>query len=96
MTKYICAVEAADKLSKHFDIPLVEFVDIMAEVSTVDAVPVVRCRECKYYKPDEYQCGCDCPAGLPYVKADDYCSYGQRRDQSADVRNMDGGGADAP
>lgn len=72
---------------------------------TVDAVPVVRCKDCKYYKPDEFECGCDFAGGLPYVKADDFCSYGQRRDQSADVRNMeqfagdgnmDGGGADAP
>lgn len=63
---------------------------------TVDAVPVVRCKDCKYYKPDEFECGCDFAGGLPYVKADDFCSFGKRRDQSADVRNMDGGGADAP
>lgn len=73
------------------------------KADTVDAVPVVRCKDCKYYKPDEFECGCDFAGGLPYVKADDFCSYGQRRDQSADVRNMeqfagdgnmDGGGAD--
>lgn len=58
------------------------------KADTVDAVPVVRCKDCKYYKPDEYECGCDFAGGLPYVKADDFCSYGQRRDQSADVRNM--------
>lgn len=62
----------------------------------VDAVPVVRCKDCKYYKPDEFECGCDFAGGLPYVKADDFCSFGKRRDQSADVRKMDGGGADAP
>lgn len=65
------------------------------KADTVDAVPVVRCKDCKYYKPDEFECGCDFAGGLPYVKADDFCSYGQRRDQSADVRYMDGGGADA-
>lgn len=27
----------------------------------------------------------------PVKKPDDFCSYGQRRDQSADVRNMKGG-----
>lgn len=64
--------------------------------NTVDAVPVVRCKDCKYYKPDEFECGCDFAGGLPYVKDDDFCSFGKRRDQSADVRNMDGGGADAP
>lgn len=65
------------------------------KADTVDAVPVVRCKDCKYYKPDEFECGCDFAGGLPYVKADDFCSYGQRRGQSADVRYMDGGGADA-
>lgn len=61
---------------------------VLEETPTVDAVPVVRCKDCKYYKPDEFECGCDFAGGLPYVKADDFCSYGQRRDQSADVRNM--------
>lgn len=42
--------------------------------------PVVRCKDCKYYKPDEYECGCDFAGGLPYVKADDFCSYGERKD----------------
>lgn len=63
---------------------------------TVDAVPVVRCKDCKYYKPDEFECGCDFAGGLPYVKADDFCSFGQRRDQFAGSGNMDGGGTDAP
>ena len=58
------------------------------KADTVDAVPVVRCKDCKYYKPDEFECGCDFAGGLPYVKADDFCSQGNRRDQSADVRNM--------
>lgn len=64
-------------------------VEQMIEHYFCDAVPVVRCKDCKYYKPDEFECGCDFAGGLPYVKADDFCSYGQRRDQSADVRNME-------
>lgn len=53
---------------------------LIADTPTVDAVPVVRCQECKYYKPDEFECGCDFAGGLPYVKADDFCSYGERKD----------------
>ena len=43
---------------------------------TVDAVPVVRCRECKYY--DKYQC----PMRLSLVWTEDYdfCSYGERKE----------------
>lgn len=50
------------------------------DAAPVDYVPVVRCRECKHYKPEEYECGCDFAGGLPYVKADDYCSYGEGKD----------------
>ena len=50
------------------------------DAPTVDAVPVVRCKDCKYYKPDEYECGCDFAGGLPYVKAGDFCSYGERNE----------------
>lgn len=64
---------------------------LIADTPAVDAVPAVRCKDCKYYKPDEFECGCDFAGGLPYVKAGDFCSYGQRRDQSADVRNMEEG-----
>lgn len=70
--------------------------EVLEETPTVDAVPVVRCKDCKYYKPDEFECGCDFAGGLPYVKADDFCSFGKRRDQFAVPGNMDGGGADAP
>lgn len=51
------------------------------DAPTVGAVPVVRCKDCKYYKPDEYECGCDFAGGLPYVKAGDFCSYGERREE---------------
>lgn len=51
--------------------------EMIQDAPTIDAVPVVRCKDCKYYKPDEYECGCD--YGLPCVKADDFCSYGERR-----------------
>ena len=45
-------------------------------VPTVDAVPVVRCRECKYHnKPT-------CPMRLSFnwTKDDDFCSYGERKE----------------
>jgi|GEM_PF-4169080 len=105
---------------------------------TVDAVPVVRCRECKFWMPEHIErddgsimlyeqlprmepgmepgmapiefgvnVGSYCTLcenvithgfrdGNPSLdctrlwrREDDYCSRGQRRDQSADVRNME-------
>lgn len=49
------------------------------EAPTIDAVPAVRCKDCKYYEPDEVECGCLFAGGLQYVKPDDFCSYGERK-----------------
>lgn len=44
---------------------------------TVDAVPVVRCRDCRSYnKPKTGWC----EAHLDCEHPDDYCSYGKRKD----------------
>ena len=72
-------------------------VEQMIEHYFRDAVPVVRCGECIYFDPEGYG-GASCAetGAMIWPNEDDYCSRGQRRDQSADVRKMDGGGADAP
>ncbi len=59
------------------------------EAPTVDAVPVVRCRECRYYAASGATTSfCIHPGGMKFTSDSDYCSRGQRRDQSADVRNI--------
>ena len=61
--------------------PLVYWYDIEA-APTVDAVPVVRCRECNKGEiddpdfPDEYYCH----AGCGWNKGDFYCAYGERKE----------------
>ena len=48
---------------------------------TVDAVEVVRCRECKHCDPENYHC--DHPMGTAAPlrrKPDDFCSYGEREE----------------
>ena len=63
---------------------------------TVDAVPVVRCRECIHHYTDEYGFpACAESGAMLNPEEDDYCSRGKRRDQFAVPGNMDGGGADA-
>ena len=52
------------------------------EMQTVDAVPVIRCLECKQGEiddpdfPDEYYCH----AGCGWNKGDFYCAYGERKE----------------
>ena len=58
-----------------------EVLDILDESQTIDAVPVVRCRECKWWKEDDDIGHCDNPDGLDnYAKPEDFCSYGERKE----------------
>ena len=53
---------------------------ILHSAKTIDAVPVVRCRECKWWQEDDDIGHCDNPDGLDnYAKPDDFCSYGKRK-----------------
>lgn len=48
---------------------------------TVDAVEVVRCRECKHCDPENYHCDHPMGTAAPLIrKPDDFCSYGERKD----------------
>lgn len=53
------------------------------DAPTVDAVPVVKCRECKYAKNAKVnKKGFRiCPASHMEIVDDDYCSYGERKDR---------------
>ena len=52
-----------------------EVIDILCDAPTVDAVPVVRCKECKYWQPY-----CFCDLLLTAMDEECFCSYGKRRD----------------
>ena len=48
---------------------------------TVDAVEVVRCRECKYCDPENHHCDHYMGTAAPLRrKPDDFCSYGEREE----------------
>lgn len=49
----------------------------LAQIPAVDAVEVVRCRECNYHTEDGFCRGRGWPMSL--TPDDDYCSRGQRR-----------------
>lgn len=52
----------------------------IAEIPTVDAVTVVRCRECKYHKDTSVKEYAHCSLTGYTVEYDDFCSYGERKD----------------
>ena len=48
---------------------------------TVDAVPVVRCAQCKHFKRNlENDTYCSSVNGLTDPQEDDFCSYGERKE----------------
>ena len=48
---------------------------------TIDAVPVVRCKDCMRYEPLNDCKPFDCEySGMYGVTKDDFCSYGERKD----------------
>ena len=65
--------------------------ELLRDIPTVDAVPVVRCRDCQHWKPTgskagnsfsdmEYIGGCEF---TKYCRREsDFCSYGNRKEDS--------------
>ena len=54
----------------------------IADAPTVDAVEVVRCRECKYHKATSVKEHAHCSLTGYTVEYDDFCSCGERKDCS--------------
>lgn len=79
------ALKSAMNTCFYHNNPVTRYIaDAVAEKLTreaADVVPVVRCRECKYWGgTDEYGDGyCRNPDGIDNIaKEDDFCSYGER------------------
>ena len=59
-----------------------DVVDMLESAPTVDAVPVVRCKDCKHYeihKPKVLE-NCERNGYIIPMKPDDFCSYGERKE----------------
>ena len=56
-------------------------IKLLQNAPTVDAVEVVRCKDCKWYAHDEDFAFCDNYTSLmDHVGDETFCSYGERRD----------------
>lgn len=66
--------------NEHFINGIETVLEYAENLPAANVPPVVRCKDCKHYEPEEYEFGCVFAGGLSYVKADDYCSYGERKD----------------
>ena len=64
---------------------------VIDKAETADVAPVVRCRECKHWKPGDFMAGDDidhmyrgggCPIRRFAVYENDFCSEGERRESN--------------
>lgn len=78
----------ADKLPKYdgYALSATEVAQAVENAPTVDAVPVVRCKDCKYGEPNG-QHGCKCYHYKLYetheMSPNDFCSRAERREDEA-------------
>ena len=57
-----------------------DYTKLVNEAPAVDAVEVVRCKDCKrFHRNLENDTYCDCVGGLSDPEEHDFCSYGERR-----------------
>ena len=80
MKKYVLAADVAEAISKKYNIPLYDLVDVFADIPAADVVGVVKCKNCKYWQDNNngYPHN-ECRWGKDETPdADDYCSGGER------------------
>lgn len=61
-------------------VPMADVRKSIEEATAVDAVAVVRCKDCKHYHDFETHFDCNHVCGMDYVQPTDFCSYGERRE----------------
>ena len=74
MSRYI---KLADALRTLADTCYLDEID--ENMQKLPSIDIVRCRDCKWVEPNEegdYDCKCHIPTFR--IKADDFCSYGER------------------
>ena len=79
----------ADALENQFGVSDADLLalDEIRHAPTVDAVPVVRCKDCVHWDDDPDTYGTDygpkgkCMKSFETMCADDFCSCGERRDK---------------
>ena len=79
----LCSHVACIDCSFFMDDKYCRFETMLSEATTVDAVPVVRCRECfgrNCWEKDENGCDICLVSGLYVRGEDDYCPYGERKE----------------
>ena len=57
-----------------------EIMGFLDHMKTVDAVPVIRCKDCKHWACDDSESYCD-ELGIFNTDMNSYCSYAKRKEE---------------
>ena len=57
-----------------------ELIRMIMEQPTVDAVPIIRCKDCKYWETDDDESFCS-DWGAYGTGAESYCSFAKRKEE---------------
>ena len=81
MSKYVNAVDAAEKIAEKHGIPLGDLVDTFAEIPAADVVEVVRCENCIRRGTEDCAMYYGCESGEQHTweTDNDFCSWGERK-----------------
>lgn len=66
---------------KDFAQALMYVVTCLDAAPAVDAVEVVRCKDCRFWRNFHAVDNCFLPSGLSHAAPDSYCSLGRRKDK---------------
>ena len=82
MSRYIDADDVANAIYHHFPSvrTMADARSVIEEVPTIEAVSVVRCKECKWAKANGTYQWCGRLDSTARITADDFCSYGERKE----------------
>ena len=80
--KYYDGFTVHDILNKHLDDghKILELLTAFADADGVDAVEVIRCKDCKHWACDDSESYCD-ELGIFNTGMNSYCSYAKRKEE---------------
>ena len=79
--KYYDGFIVHDILDKHLEPgKMMEVLTAFAEVKGVDAVEVIRCKNCEHYSADDDETYCD-TLGIFGTSPTSYCSFAKRKEE---------------
>ena len=84
LTKNLTYDIANHPIHGNFKITVASVRAAISNAPVIDAVPVVRCKECWYYQNAKLNKKgfLICPASGMEITEDDYCSYGERKEDN--------------